>query len=84
MKYAKLSDSIKLAIVEMIAAGEHQDEVALHFGISRWMVRRVLMEHRATQETKPTELQVREYLTNMTPRQRLKLFMSVNANASFG
>ena len=84
MKYAKLSDSIKLAIVEMLAAGEHQDEVALHFGISRWMVRRVLMEHQATQEAKPTELQVREYLTNMTPPQRLQLFMSVGVNASFG
>lgn len=82
MKYAKLSDSIKLAIVEMIAAGEHQDEVALHFGISRWMVRRVLMEHQATQEAKPTELQVREYLINMTPPQRLQLFMSVGVNAS--
>lgn len=82
MKYAELSDSIKLAIVEMIAAGYHQDEVALHFGISRWMVRRVLMEHQAAQETKPTELQVREYLTHMTPPQRLQLFMSVGTNAS--
>jgi len=83
MKYSDLLPTTKLSIVKMIESGEHQDEVAQYFEISRWMVRRVLMEHQATQEAKPTELQVREYLTHMTPPQRLQLFMSVGVNASF-
>lgn len=81
MKYADLLPTTKLSIVKMIESGEHQDEVAQYFEISRWMVRRVLMEQRATQTTTITELQVREYLTHMTRHQRLKLFMSVGANA---
>ena len=83
MKYSDLHPATKLSIVKMIESGEPQDEVAQYFEISRWMVRRVLMEHQAPQEAKTTELQVREYLTNMTRPQRLKLFMSVSANASF-
>jgi hypothetical protein len=81
MKYSQLPDNIKVAIVKMIASGEHQDEVALYFGISRWLVRRVLMEHQASQ-TAATERQVLEYLNQMSGAQRLKLFMSVITNAS--
>jgi hypothetical protein len=83
MKYSDLHPSTKTAIVKMIASGEHQDEVALYFGISRWMVRRVLMENRAGQAA-ATERQVLEYLNQMSGAQRLKLFMSVSAHASFG
>jgi hypothetical protein len=81
MKYPDLHTTTKTAIVKMIASGEHQDEVALYFGISRWLVRRVLMENRAGQAA-ATERQVLEYLNQMSGAQRLKLFMSVITNAS--
>lgn len=81
MKYSDLHPTTKVSIVKMIASGEHQDEVALYFEISRWMVRRVLMEHNANQAA-ATELQVREYLAQLSRPQRLKLFMSVGANAT--